>query len=357
MVELRVNSTTITSHYATQLRQAAGSEDFFLWFRNNYKWTTKMIHFVGWDAHLAANHKLSFLEKRFLAKFNFQWLPTGHQQHKVDSAQPTECPSCRNPAIEETESHLYQCPNRLPLVGELFNKLQKFHEQEHTAPALQDTLFTALQNKIFGRPPGFSNHHDDEALTRLRQEQTMLGWGQLFRGRFSCRWVDIQQQFLQTLVVDRRYFTGDLWVRKLINLLWQFIRSLWDAPNLDHHGHTPLQNQVIRRNRCQSTVHALYESSPLMLAADRDIFELPIQTQLQDHAPDRIALWIQRAKPIVAISIREASKTIQRKFHSIMAFFTQAISRTLEDPPSDPPPTPPYTEPECTPRLSPASSV
>jgi hypothetical protein len=36
IVELRVNSTTITSHYATHLRKSAGSEDFFKWFNHNY---------------------------------------------------------------------------------------------------------------------------------------------------------------------------------------------------------------------------------------------------------------------------------------------------------------------------------
>jgi hypothetical protein len=165
IVELRVNATTITSHYATHLRQAAGSQDFFLWYSTNYKWTSVMINFVDWDTHLAATGKLSFSEKQFNAKFNFQWLPTGHQQHKVDPAQSTICPSCRNPEVEETKTYLYQCPRLLPLVGGLFNKLQKFHEQEHTCPTLQDTLFTALKHEIFKHPPSFFNHHENEEVT------------------------------------------------------------------------------------------------------------------------------------------------------------------------------------------------
>jgi hypothetical protein len=43
------------------------------------------------------------------------------------------------------------------------------------------------------------------------------------------KWAKIQQQFLLTLVVDRSCFTGDLWVKKLINLFWHFNRRLWDA--------------------------------------------------------------------------------------------------------------------------------
>jgi hypothetical protein len=298
-----------------------------------------MINLVDWDAHLAVIQKLNFSEKRFITKFNFQWLPTGKQQHKIDPAQPMLCPSCRSTEVEETETHLYQCPRRIHLIGALFNDLQTFHETEHTAPALQDTLFTALKNEIFGRTPGFFNHHDDPDVPRLRQEQTQLGWDQLFRGRLSCKWAKLQQAFLLTLVVYRRYFTGDVWVRKLINLLWCFTRSTWDARNVDCHGHTPLQNQAIWRNRLQALVHVIYDSSPLMLAADRDIFSLPAEERLTTHHPAQIELWISRAKPIVAISIRKASTAIKRTFQSITSFFTHTSHRTLEDTPnSDKPP-------------------
>jgi hypothetical protein len=116
IVELRVQSTTITSHYATHLRKAAGSKDFFQWFRTNYQWDADTLKLVDWDAHLAAIQKLAFAEKLFVTKFNFQWLPTGKQQQKIDPAQPTPCPSCRSLEVNETETHLYQCPQRPPLL-------------------------------------------------------------------------------------------------------------------------------------------------------------------------------------------------------------------------------------------------
>jgi hypothetical protein len=121
IIELRVNDTTITSHYATHLRQAAGSEAFFKWFIDSYSWDTRMINMVDWEAHHTAIQKLTFAEKRFILKFNTQWLPTGHQQSKVDPSQSTLCPSCRSATVEETETRLYRCPHRLPLVGAFFN--------------------------------------------------------------------------------------------------------------------------------------------------------------------------------------------------------------------------------------------
>jgi hypothetical protein len=286
--ELQVNSTTVTSHCATHLRQAAGSKDFFKWCINHCKWNAIKINFVGWDAHLAVIRKMTFSEKRFISKHNFQWLPTGQKQNQVDASQSTVCLSCQSHDVEETESHLHQCTSCLPMVGEFFNQLQELHEAEHMCPTLQDTLFNAMKFEIFGNPPAFANHNNDEELTQPRMEQTRLGWGQLFRGRFSCEWAEIQQQFLINLVVDRRCFTGDLWVQKLINLFWHFNRRLWDARNLDKHGHTPIQNQAIRRDRLQASVHELHNSSSKMLAANRDIFDLPADKRLRDHEPARI---------------------------------------------------------------------
>jgi hypothetical protein len=165
----------------------------------------------------------------------------------------------------------------------------------------------------------------------------MLGWGQLFRGCFTRKWAVFQQMFLLTLVVDHRYFTGDLWVRKLINLLWKFTHFLWDARNLDQHDHSLLENQAIHRNRLQACIHALYDSSPLMLAADRDIFFLPVEEcLLAAHHPDCIELWISRAKPVVTTSIQDATQAIKCTFKSVADLSTRTRNHTLlEDDPPD----------------------
>jgi hypothetical protein len=81
-----------------------------------------------------------------------------------------------------------------------------------------------------------------------------------------------------------------------------------------------------------------------MLAADRDIFNLPMTTRIRDHGPDRIELWTRRAKPILAISIEEVTTKIKTMFHSIANFFWRLYVRTLEEPTPDPEP-PDHTQP------------
>jgi hypothetical protein len=72
-----------------------------------------------------------------------------------------------------------------------------------------------------------------------------------------------------------------------------------------------------------------------MLAADRDIFFLDAATRLRDHDPSRISLWVAQAKPIVATSIKDATKAISRTFKSVAEFFTRTHIRSL-DASSDP---------------------
>jgi hypothetical protein len=50
-----------------------------------------------------------------------------------------------------------------------------------------------------------------------------------------------------------------------------------------------------------------------MLAADRDIFDLPAVTRLEDHHPARIELWIRAATLIVARSIKDAHQKVAVK--------------------------------------------
>jgi hypothetical protein len=89
---------------------------------------------------------------------------------------------------------------------------------------------------------------------------------------------------------------------------------------------------------------------PLMLAADHNIFFLPAETHLENRHPDPIELWISRAKPIVAMSIRDASLAIKWMFRSITGFFTRTTHHhTLKDPREAHPPRPrcPKFLPSC----------
>jgi hypothetical protein len=86
---------------------------------------------------------------------------------------------------------------------------------------------------------GYGLYIFEPAFSDLIQAQANLGWSQIFQGRLALNWSRLQDEFLDAnngkLKLDRRYFTGVIWARKLISLLWTSMRTQWDLRNANRH--------------------------------------------------------------------------------------------------------------------------
>jgi hypothetical protein len=93
-------------------------------------------------------------------------------------------------------------------------------------------------------------------------------------------WSQLQEAFLNEnntmMKLNQRYYTGDLWDRKLIMLLWGIICAQWDHRNIDCHGHNKDENHTISHQ-----IKTKYQVAPHMLTADRDLLTKPIQAKLK----------------------------------------------------------------------------
>jgi hypothetical protein len=225
----------------------------------------------------------------------------------------------------------------------LRHTLQTFLQDNHTCPKLAYTLLEALYCDCHeARCPEFTSRHGATTpqYRQLHQRQAQVGWSQLFQGRLVTDWSHLQEAFLEQhnaqLKLDRRYYTGDLWARKLISLLWTTIRAQWDERNADRHGRTTEESQSIRHNRLLGQVAEQYAQGPLMLADDRDILAEPILRKSKRSSAG-LALWLERNRPIVKLSTKDATAAIARTHRRITEFFTP--HGMLNPPP--PPPHPP----------------
>jgi hypothetical protein len=98
------------------------------------------------------------------------------------------------------------------------------------------------------------------------------------------------------------------------------IWAQWDSRNADRHGHTTAENHAIRHAGLRQSIIAQYQAAPTMLAANRALFDEPIEQKLQQH-PNRLALWLKRTKPIVRISKADATAVIHRTTDRLTNFF------------------------------------
>jgi hypothetical protein len=247
--------------------------------------------------------------------------------NKIDPSQPITCSSCQ--LHPESETHLCRCATRQAALEDTFlgDILPTFLQANHTWPRLAYTLLEALYCDLHHAGyPVFTHRHgaNDPDYRQLHQLQAFAGWSQLFQGRLVKEWGQLQEAFLprhhSTMKLDRRYYSGDIWTRKLISLLQGMMRAQWDHRNADRHGRTKEESDSVRRARLMGQVITLYDQGPTMLAADRDIIAEPILAKA-DRSPASLALWLERNTNIVKLSAKEATATIARTHQRIHSFF------------------------------------
>jgi hypothetical protein len=161
--------------------------------------------------------------------------------------------------------------------------------------SILEALFCEVHNS---RYPVFKKRHggQDPKFRKLHQLQAYIGWSQLFQGRLVSDWSILQEEFLEEhsaeMKLDRRHFMGDIWARKLVNILWKIIRAQWDHRNADRHGRTTEESQSIQRTRLEQAVTEQYDEAGLMLASDRILTEEPIEKKMRKSLGS-IALWLK----------------------------------------------------------------
>jgi hypothetical protein len=125
----------------------------------------------------------------------------------------------------------------------------------------------------------------------------------------------LQERFLETnnaeLKLDHRYYTGAIWVRKVISLLWVAMPNQWDLRNADRHGPTKAANHAIRHNRLLQAITTMYTEKPHMLAADRDVLAKSIDCKTGQHPARGLERWLKQTQQLVARSKADATAGIR----------------------------------------------
>jgi hypothetical protein len=154
--------------------------------------------------------------------------------------------------------------------------------------------------------------------------QHTISWKQLLQGRFAKQWSRLQEDYPNRndqLKLDRKYYSGEIWLRKLIALLWTTVCTCWNHRNESRHGSNKEENHAIRRGRLLTSIKALYAEAPHMLAADRDVLAEPLTTKLKKH-PTGLELWLRRTCNIVHLSRKDALAALKSTHKSLAEYFT-----------------------------------
>jgi hypothetical protein len=81
----------------------------------------------------------------------------------------------------------------------------------------------------------------------LIQQQTRIGWCQLFNGRISTKWACLQDEYLIDRNLQTKKKTGQLWATQIITGIWDGWTLVWTIRNKVIHGHDRASRQHINR--------------------------------------------------------------------------------------------------------------
>jgi hypothetical protein len=157
------------------------------------------------------------------------YLPVGKRVRLYKPYYEAQCPSCDAP--EEDRAHMFHClaADRELWRKEFLKKLAKKCTDLCTDPALQSVMVKSLEcilydtTLVVNEPP---------RLLALCSEQDSIGWHQLFLGRFSKKWVQLQNTYIHNSGLTPNYCNhGTPWLQQIIHFLWSECKKLWSLRN------------------------------------------------------------------------------------------------------------------------------
>ena len=183
---------------------------------------------------------------------------------------------------------------------------QLFHKH-NTEKWFESAIHGNIHRFLNSQPPTTAHPWSQPAV----DSQTTIGWGSIFYGIFSKSWIESHDRHSQ------QTSRGLTIVSKLIKIIFQAVINCWNSRNHQLHQHS-IRDEL--KTRLTSQLKALYALKNKLLASDRTIFDIPLNTLLT-KSPRTIRLFIDQHKPIVKQSVHQQQKLTQRQHHDIASYF------------------------------------
>jgi hypothetical protein len=237
---------------------------------------------------------------------------------RLKQAETDKCPSCLH--LVETAWHIFSCPNRSLWRNKLLSTLADTLRINKTQPDLTLILLQgvrgALHNPTFQMPVG----PREPVFQFLVAAQNQIGWDHLLKGRFSHHWLQVQQLHIHLNPdIDDTKQSSERWLKRILHHIWTSLWQGWLARNEALHGHDRNSRARKRLEKITPQVVALYAQAGTLLAADRDIFDIPIERRLQSHIRE-IETWVRLVTPTVKRAVADANQLLHTTNHTMHTY-------------------------------------
>ena len=317
---------TATGHYSEYLRYQATATPLKEYILKKYAWSEQTMDSINWEAHRKALGKL-FKRRAHFTKLVFDILPTNSQLNKFDNGKRT-CPTCTC-SIEDRD-HIIRClaRRRVNWHLEFMASLEDFCRTTKTDSDIQTLLRVGFEQwfSTEGTTLSLQKQQFSPQLWNIIDQQNVIGWRQMFNGRFSKEWSRVQQA-----AYDRRprtahgqiKQTGDRWQIKLIAHIWTQWEKAWEDRNNAVHGQTASEKSTAIRKEVRRQLDVIY--------TNRHLMEPSVQELLYDRPEDHdrqytttTRNWLAQNAQLFKDSIKRATRRAIHNVRSIRTYFQAA---------------------------------
>ena len=313
---------TVTGQYARTLQHEATAKPLLDYIERKHGWTPCTTQDVNWEAHKNALARIP-ARRTHLIKLLHAMLPTTGLANKFDRGNRV-CPRCSTTA--EDHDHILRCPHptRHEWRHDFSRTLDDFLSGCDTHPILHTLLGTAISHWFHSNSDIQVDPNDyAEEVRPLIQQQNLIGWRQIFQGRFATTWSTVQERYYRHKFGPNAKLqkTGSRWQVSIILHVWDKWYTLWKQRNQELHGTDAQTRAEAARRECRRRLSLIY--------SQRTDYEPNVQALLFEDETEHlqkptsiIQNWLAANEQLFMDSARRVRNRIRHGVQSILPFLT-----------------------------------
>jgi hypothetical protein len=300
MVTTDFHHLTIGKQYITRdsqrwLLDAASRIPIRQYYQDKYGWSTTTFNEIDWDMQHKVLMRYGTNDQRRILKLVHEWLPTNSRLARERSTNTQRCKLCHY--IKEDAMHLFRCRHakqtetRHALLAQL-NKTLQILEPE------KSTILNAIERGLQ------DTHWKPEYESRGMKAQNLIGWQQIYRGRFAKGLIKGFRLTNETSVNGQA--AKHRLSQKILKLIWDTFLQLWKQRNELIFGEKSAPNQEAKRDAWIAKVERCYELEPTLAWKDRSKLFTKSKEEVLAEDHRKVAAWVKLAERLLKINKKEA---------------------------------------------------
>jgi hypothetical protein len=350
VIQFHIKGRTITRDLKKTVREIVQLPQIRTFYCERFGWTERLFDSIDWDIFRPVYKKyMSSKGIQWIHKFCIKKLPTGERVHKRDHFHDKRCASCWH--CNEDDDHIFQCIQRRSLRKKIVKQISIMRNT--VDPRLCDILQEGLQTYFNGESTTnamfrLRGQEGMERYSLLIDEQIVIGWDNILRGKFSKQWKiqqkayivrrKLQNPMLYARIQRRKKRKADKQKQKdkhknkqknkteafhaFFQSIIPIIQEIWTDRCIDRNTPVLGGRIVAEYDSLSKKVTQLYTMREMVLPEDEiKIYDEKLAIRLED-TNQQLKKWLNRWKPVVEHSMKRVRELAKENSKPIWQHFT-----------------------------------